>query len=97
MRAAVGDDFDIMLDSTWSYSYEQAIKVGRAIELNFIGTRPLADDDLMGCIKLRETVDSLDGNRILAGWVHQYVPWIISRRRTICAATWRSRAASRRS
>jgi L-alanine-DL-glutamate epimerase-like enolase superfamily enzyme len=32
VRKAVGDDYTIMLDSTWSYRYEEALRVGRAIE-----------------------------------------------------------------
>ena len=31
VRKAVGDDFRLMLDSTWSYSYTDALRVGRAI------------------------------------------------------------------
>ena len=32
VRKAVGDEFTVMLDSTWSYRYEEALRVGRAIE-----------------------------------------------------------------
>ena len=32
VRKAVGDDFKLMLDSTWSYGYTDALRVGRAIE-----------------------------------------------------------------
>ena len=32
VRKAVGDDYTVMLDSTWSYRYEEALRVGRAIE-----------------------------------------------------------------
>ena len=36
VREAVGEDMKLMLDSMWSYQYEDAIRVGRAIEdLNF--------------------------------------------------------------
>jgi L-alanine-DL-glutamate epimerase-like enolase superfamily enzyme len=36
VRKAVGDDYTVMLDSTWSYRYEEALRVGRAIEeMNF--------------------------------------------------------------
>lgn len=82
VRAAVGDDFDIMLDSTWSYSYEQAIKVGRAIEeLNFYWYEdPLADDDLMGCVKLREKLSiPLMATEYSPGGFTNYVPWIINK------------------
>ena len=32
VRLAVGDEFRIMLDSTWCYDYPQALRVGRAIQ-----------------------------------------------------------------
>ena len=31
-REAVGDSMTLMLDSAWSYSYPEALQVGRAIE-----------------------------------------------------------------
>ena len=40
VRRAVGDDFTIMLDSTWAYEYPAAVRVGQAIqELGSTGTR----------------------------------------------------------
>src|SRR3546814_10639913 len=32
VRKAVGDDYKLMLDSTWGYEYPQALRVGRAIQ-----------------------------------------------------------------
>ena len=32
VRRAVGDDYTLMLDSTWTYEYPAALRVGRAIE-----------------------------------------------------------------
>ena len=32
VRMAVGDEYRLMLDSTWSYRYDQALRVGQAIE-----------------------------------------------------------------
>jgi len=32
VRKAVGNDYTVMLDSTWSYRYEEALRVGLAIE-----------------------------------------------------------------
>lgn len=32
VRKAVGDAYTLMLDSTWSYQYPEAVRVGRAIE-----------------------------------------------------------------
>jgi L-alanine-DL-glutamate epimerase-like enolase superfamily enzyme len=82
VREAVGDDYDIMLDSTWSYTYDHAIKVGRAIEeMNFYWYEdPLADDDLMGCIKLREKLSiPLMATEYSPGGFTNYAPWILNK------------------
>ncbi|MEQ8397535.1 enolase C-terminal domain-like protein [Thalassobaculum sp.] len=82
VRAAVGPEYRLMLDSTWSYKYEHAIKVGRAIEqLGFYWYEdPLADDDLMGCIKLREKLDiPLMATEYSPGGFTNYAPWILNK------------------
>ena len=50
VRHAVGDDMKLMLDSMWAYKYEDALRVGRAIEdLNFYWYEdPLVEEDLYG-------------------------------------------------
>ncbi len=55
VRNAVGDDYTVMLDSTWSYRYEEALRVGKAIEeMGYYWYEdPLADDDIYNCAKLR--------------------------------------------
>ncbi len=80
VRKAVGDDYTLMLDSTWSYSYATALKVGRAIEaLGFTWYEdPLADDDLYNCAKLREKLDiPLMATEYSPGSFTAYVPWIL--------------------
>ena len=59
VRKAVGDDFRVMLDSTWSYTYTEALRVGRAIEeMGFYWFEdPLADEDIYNYVKLREKLD----------------------------------------
>jgi len=82
VRETVGNDFDVMLDSTWAYTFDHAIKVGRAIEeLDFYWYEdPLADDDLMGCIKLREKLSiPLMATEYSPGGFTNYVPWIINK------------------
>ena len=82
VREAVGPDYRVMLDSTWSYGYEQAIKVGRAVEeLGFYWYEdPLAEDDLYGWIKLREKLDiPLMATEYAPGGFTNYVPWIINK------------------
>jgi L-alanine-DL-glutamate epimerase-like enolase superfamily enzyme len=82
VRRAVGDGFRLMLDSTWSYRYDQALRVGWAIEeLGFYWYEdPLADDDLYGCMKLREKLDiPLMATEYSPGGFTNYVPWILNR------------------
>ncbi len=59
IREAVGDDMVLMLDSMWAYNYEEAVRVGRAIEeLNYFWYEdPLAEDDLYSYTKLRQKLD----------------------------------------
>ncbi len=59
VREAVGDDMILMLDSMWSYCYEDAVRVGRAIEeLDYYWYEdPLVEEDLYNYIKLRNKLD----------------------------------------
>ena len=59
VREAVGPDMKLMLDSMWSYGYEDAVRVGRAIEeLDFYWYEdPLAAEDLYGYVKLHQKLD----------------------------------------
>ncbi len=59
VRRAVGDDYPLMLDSTWSYDYYGALKVGLAIQ--DMGYKwyedPLADEDILSYVKLRQKLN----------------------------------------
>jgi len=59
VREAVGDDYPLMLDSVWAYGYDEALRVGRAIEaLNFRWYEdPLPMDDIYNYVKLRQKLD----------------------------------------
>ena len=59
VREAVGDEMKLMLDSMWAYKYEDALRVGRAIEeLDFYWYEdPLADEDIYNYVKLHEKLD----------------------------------------
>ena len=81
VRDAVGDDFTLMLDSTWSYDYPQALRVGKAIEeMGYYWYEdPLAEQDIYNYIKLRAAL----GIPILAteyspGGFAGYAPWIMN-------------------
>jgi L-alanine-DL-glutamate epimerase-like enolase superfamily enzyme len=55
VKKAVGDSMVLMLDSMWSYRYEEALRVGLAIqEMGYYWYEdPLAEDDLYAYTKLR--------------------------------------------
>ena len=59
VRKAVGDDMKLMLDSMWMYQYEDAMRVGRAIEdLNFYWYEdPLVEEDIYNYVKLHQKLD----------------------------------------
>ncbi len=59
VREAVGSDMKLMLDSMWSYQYEDALRVGRAIEdLNFYWYEdPLVEEDIYNYVKLHQKLD----------------------------------------
>src|SRR5580692_7564809 len=82
VRKAVGDDFNLMLDSTWSYDYTQALRVGRAIEaLGFYWYEdPLSDEDIYNYVKLKQKLDIpiMATEYPIAGF-DSYQPWITER------------------
>ena len=59
VREAVGDDMILMLDSMWAYQYEDALRVGRAIEeLGFYWYEdPLVAEDVYNYVKLHQKLD----------------------------------------
>jgi len=59
VRKAVGDDFALMLDSSWAYEYPAALKVGRAIEeLGYLWFEdPLKEWEIPNYIKLKQKLD----------------------------------------
>ena len=81
VREAVGDDFRIMLDSTWAYDYPDALRVGKvAEELNFYWYEdPLADDDMGNYVKLRQQLAiPLMATEYSPGGFGAYAPWLMS-------------------
>jgi L-alanine-DL-glutamate epimerase-like enolase superfamily enzyme len=82
VRRAVGDDFRLMLDSTWGYSYPEALRVGRAIEeMGFYWYEdPLADEDIYGYVKLRQKLDiPIMATEYPAGGLDTYPVWLTER------------------
>jgi L-alanine-DL-glutamate epimerase-like enolase superfamily enzyme len=82
VRRAVGDDFRVMLDSTWAYDYPSALRVGRvAEELGFYWYEdPLADDDLYNYVKLKQQLRiPILATEYSPGGFTAYAPWILER------------------
>ncbi len=82
VRKAVGDDYTVMLDSTWCYRFEEAMRVGRAIEeLDFYWFEdPLADDDIYNYVKLKQKLDiPIMATEYAPGGFTAYAPWLTAR------------------
>jgi L-alanine-DL-glutamate epimerase-like enolase superfamily enzyme len=79
VRRAVGDDYRLMLDSTWSYDYTDALRVGRAIEeMEYYWFEdPLSDEDIYGYVKLRQKLDiPIMATEYPAGGLDTYPIWL---------------------
>jgi L-alanine-DL-glutamate epimerase-like enolase superfamily enzyme len=82
VRKAVGDEFRLMLDSTWSYGYTDALRVGRAIEeMGYCWYEdPLADGDIYNYVKLRQKLDiPIMATEYPAGGLDTYPIWLTER------------------
>ena len=82
VRKAVGDDFRLMLDSTWSYNYTEALRVGRAIEeMGYYWFEdPLGDEDIHNYVKLRQKLDiPIMATEFPAGGLDTYPIWLTER------------------
>jgi L-alanine-DL-glutamate epimerase-like enolase superfamily enzyme len=79
VRKTVGDDYAVMLDSTWMYQYPEALRVGRAIEnLGFYWYEdPLADDDIYNYVKLKQQLHiPILATEYSPGGFTSYAPWL---------------------
>ena len=79
VREAVGDGMVLMLDSMWSYGYEDALRVGRAAEEMdyFWYEDPLAEDDIYGYVKLRQKLDiPILATEYTPGSVYGLAEWV---------------------
>jgi len=82
VREAVGPEFKLMLDSTWSYQYDQAVRVGKALEeLNYYWYEdPLHEQDIYNYVKLKQALYiPILATEWSPGGFQGYAPWIMSR------------------
>ena len=80
VRRAVGDQFTVMLDSTWAYQFPEALRVGKAVEgLGFYWYEdPLADDDLLSYVKLKQHLAiPILATEYSPGGLTAYAPWLV--------------------
>ncbi len=80
VRKAVGDDYRIMLDSTWAYDYPDAVRVGYAVqEMGFYWYEdPLADDDIYAYKKLKNVLHiPIMATELPVAGPKSYAPWIM--------------------
>jgi L-alanine-DL-glutamate epimerase-like enolase superfamily enzyme len=71
-----------MLDSTWSYGYTDALRVGRAIEeMGYYWYEdPMSDEDIYNYVKLREKLDiPIMATEFPAGGLETYPIWLTER------------------
>ena len=81
VRKAVGDDFNLMLDSRSAYDLGEAVKVGRAIEeLGFRWYGSSTRHRYLQLCKAQETMDiPVMATEFPAGWLDDYAPWIMNK------------------
>lgn len=82
VREAVGDDMVLMLDSMWAYGYEDALRVGRAIEdLGFFWYEdPLEDEDIYNYVKLKSKLDiPIMSTEFAPGRFYGMAQWIMQK------------------
>lgn len=82
VRKAVGDDYTLMLDSTWSYRYPDALRVGRAVEeMGFLWFEdPLNEEDIYSYAKLRQKLSiPIMATEYPTGDIGTYAVWLTER------------------
>ncbi len=79
VRKVVGDGYRLMLDSTWSYNFVEAVRVGRALEDfgYYWFEDPLDADDITNYVKLRQKLHiPIMATEYSPGGFQAYAPWI---------------------
>ena len=82
VRAAVGDEYCLMLDSAWAYSYKEALDVGFAIEaLDYHWYEdPLGAEDLDGYVRLKQHLSiPIVATETTSGGLYALPRWIAAR------------------
>ena len=81
VREAVGNDYRVMLDSTWSYDFPAALRVGKVVEeLDYYWYEdPLIEDDIYNYVKLKNQLRiPIMATEFPNAGPTSYAPWITS-------------------
>lgn len=81
VRKAVGDDFTLMVDPGWCYRYDEALRVGFAVDaLNYYWYEdPLADQDIYNYIKLKQKLKTpIMATEYPQAGLDSYAQWIVT-------------------
>src|SRR5262249_33202108 len=79
VKKALGDTMVLMLDSMWAYRYEDAVRVGLAIEeLGFFWYEdPLEENDVYNYVKLKQKLNiPILATEYSPGGLYGYTPWL---------------------
>jgi L-alanine-DL-glutamate epimerase-like enolase superfamily enzyme len=82
VREAVGPELALMLDASWSYSYSEALHVGRALEeLGYLWYEdPLGANDIESYVRLKQQLHiPILATEITPGGLEALVPWLAAR------------------
>jgi L-alanine-DL-glutamate epimerase-like enolase superfamily enzyme len=82
VREAVGSSMVLMLDAMWAYGYEEALRVGRAIEkLDYFWYEdPLEEEDVYGYVKLRNKLDiPIISTEFIPGGLYGMPVWVMEK------------------
>ncbi len=82
VRSAVGDDYLVMLDSAFAYSYKEALDVGFAIQdLDYHWYEdPIGAEDLDGYVRLKQQLSiPIVATEVTQGGLHALPAWIAAR------------------
>jgi L-alanine-DL-glutamate epimerase-like enolase superfamily enzyme len=82
VRKAVGDDYTVMLDAAWGYDYEDALRVGLAVQdMGYYWYEdPLAELDIYNYVKLKQQLNiPIMATEYPAAGLDSYAPWITER------------------
>jgi len=81
VRDRVGEQYRLMLDSAWAYSYPEAVSVGRAIEdLDYYWYEdPLPTGDIHGYRRLKQQLSiPIMATEMTEGGLYALAPWLVN-------------------